>query len=92
MLAIWNLNDLEITFSLKYPELSIISFKSDIVTKESRFSGIPEWKEPYQCNSQTVKKEKEKKDKIWKQFNFYGKYALEMTSKVNPKVSTICFG
>ena len=42
MLAIRNLNDLEITFPLKYPELSIIFLKSDIVTKVSRFSGIPE--------------------------------------------------
>ena len=41
-LAIQNLNDLEITFPLKYSELSIIFLKSDIVTKVSRFSGIPE--------------------------------------------------
>ena len=41
MLAIRNLNDLEITFPLRYP-LSIIFLKSDIVTKVSRFSGIPE--------------------------------------------------
>ena len=42
MLANRNLNDLEITFSLKYPELSISFLKSDVVTKVSRFSGIPE--------------------------------------------------
>ena len=42
MLAIRNLNDLEITVPLRYPELSIIFFKSDIVTKVSRFSGIPQ--------------------------------------------------
>ena len=42
MLAIRNLNDLEITFPLRYPELSTIFFKSDIVTKVSRVSGIPE--------------------------------------------------
>ena len=40
--AIRNLNDLEITFPLRYPELSIIFFKSDIVTKVSRFSSIPD--------------------------------------------------
>ena len=42
MLAIRNLNGLEITFPLRYPELSIIFLKSDIVKKVSRFSGIPE--------------------------------------------------
>ena len=44
MLAIRNLNDLEITFPLRYPELSTIFLKCDIpvVTKVSRFSGIPE--------------------------------------------------
>ena len=41
MLAIRNLNGLEITFPLRYPELSIIFLKKDIVTKVSRFSGIP---------------------------------------------------
>ena len=41
MLAIRNLNDLEITFPLRNPELSIIFLKSDIV-KVSRFSGIPQ--------------------------------------------------
>ena len=42
MLAIRNLNDLEITFPLRYPELSINFLKSDKITKVSRFSGIPE--------------------------------------------------
>ena len=42
ILAIRNLNDLEITFPLRYPELSIIFLESDIVTKVSRFSGIPQ--------------------------------------------------
>ena len=41
MLAIRNLNDLEITFPLRNPELSIFFLKSDIV-KVSRFSGIPQ--------------------------------------------------
>ena len=41
MLAIRKLNDLEITFPLRNPELSIIFLKSDIV-KVSRFSGIPQ--------------------------------------------------
>ena len=39
MLAIRYLNDLEITFPLRYPELSIIFLE---VTKVSRFSGIPQ--------------------------------------------------
>ena len=33
MLAIRNLNELEIIFPLRYPELSIFFLKSDIVTK-----------------------------------------------------------
>ena len=41
MLAIRNLNDLEITFPLRYPELSINFLKNDKI-KVSRFSGIPE--------------------------------------------------
>ena len=39
MLAIQKINDLEITSPLRYPELSIIFSKSDIV---STFNSIPE--------------------------------------------------
>ena len=42
MLAIRNLNILEITFTLRYPELTFFLKKSNIATKVSRFSGIPE--------------------------------------------------
>ena len=64
-----------------------------MVTKVSRFSAIQESKEPYQCNSQGVRKKRNKITQFEKNFNLYGNsilYGLEMTSKGHPKVSTLC--